>query len=71
MYIQRKMVDVQKKNILANLELRNQKFLSVVELLEVLKREFRRGDNKLSKVVKLKQPEQDPQTMDKFVQMFR
>jgi len=42
-----------------------------VKLLKAFKREFRREDNKLAKVVELKQPEQDFQTMGKFVQMFR
>ena len=41
----------------------------------LIKREFWRRDNKsakvVSKVVELKQLEQDPQIMNKFVQIFR
>ena len=45
--------------MLENLELEDQKFASVGEFLVALKREFRGGDNKLAKVVELKQIKQD------------
>jgi len=41
------------------------------KVLAELKKEFGREDDKLAKVAELKKAEQGPQTMDKFVQMFR
>jgi len=48
-----------KENILVDLELENWKFVLVRELLVVLKREFERKVNKLTKVMELKQLKQD------------
>ena len=70
-YVQKKTADIWKKNILANLELENWKFLSVEELLVVLKKEFERGDNKQAKIAEFKQLKQDSYTINKFVQIFR
>ena len=44
------------------------KFKLAGKILAELKKEFGRKDDKLAKVVELKQ---GPQTMDKFFQMFR
>lgn len=70
-YIQRDIVDIQKKNVLVYLESENWEFLSTGELLTVLKKEFGEGENKFVKVVELKQLEQNIHTIDEFVQIFR
>jgi len=41
------------------------------EFLVEIKREFRRGDEKMVKVAELKELEQEGKTMEKFVQEFR
>ena len=66
-YVQREFADMRKKNILADLELGDQKFILAEELLAALKEEFGKGDNKFAKVVELKQLEQDTHTMDEFI----
>lgn len=66
-YVQREFADMWKKNILADLELGDQKFILAEELLAALKEEFGKGDNKFAKVVELKQLEQDTHTMDEFI----
>lgn len=70
-YIQRDIVDIQKKNVLVYLESEDWEFLSTGELLTVLKKEFGEGENKFVKVVELKQLEQNIHTIDEFVQIFR
>ena len=57
--------------MLADLKSGNWEFLSAEELLAVLKKEFGKKDNKSVKVVKFRQLKQGPQTIDKFVQMFK
>ena len=57
--------------MLADLKSENWEFLSAEELLAVLKKEFGKKDNKSVKVVKFRQLKQGPQTIDKFVQMFK
>lgn len=57
--------------MLADLESEDWEFLSAEELLAVLEKEFGRRDNKSVKVVEFRQLEQGPQTINKFVQMFK
>lgn len=68
MYIQEKSINILKENILEDLKLKELKFKLAGKVLADLKKEFGREDDKLAKVVELKQ---GPQTMDKFFQMFR
>ena len=52
------MVDIWKKNILADLDLGDWTFLLVGDLLVVFKREFGKGDDNLAKVAELKEVKQ-------------
>ena len=61
------MVDIEKENILENLESEELKFLSVGDFLVELKREFREGDNKSAKVAKLKKLEQESRIIEEFI----
>ena len=63
--------DIWKKNILEDLEVEKIKFELLENSLVELKRKFRKGNNKLAKMVKLKQVEQDLRTIEKFVQEFK
>ena len=49
--MQGRLANIWKENILKNLELEDQKFVSARELLIALKREFGKRDDKLAKVV--------------------
>ena len=71
MYVQKGSADIQEKNILDDLELEELEFELARKFLVELKKKFDKGDNELTKVVKLKQEEQDLQTMDEFIWMFK
>ena len=71
MYIQEESTDIWKENILEDLKLKELKFKLAGKVLAELKKEFGREYDELAKVAELKKAEQGPQTMDKFVQMFR
>ena len=49
----------------------NVEYKIVGEFLADLKKEFRRGNDKMMKVTELKKMEQGNKTMEKFVQEFR
>jgi len=49
------------------LELEELEFELARKFLVELKKKFDKGDNELTKVVKLKQEEQDLQTIDEFI----
>ena len=49
----------------------NVEYKIVGEFLADLKKEFRRGSDKMMKVTELKKMEQENKTMEKFVQEFR
>ena len=63
----RKNCQMYRKIVLADLDLGDWIFLLVRDLLVVSKREFERGDDKLTKVAELKQVEQGLWTIDEFV----
>jgi len=67
-YIERKLVDIWKKDIFKNLEL---KFPIVEDFLTELKKEFGSRGNKLMKVAELKKIEQRFRIIQEFVQEFR
>ena len=71
MYIQEELTNIWKENILEDLKLKELKFELAEKVLAELKKEFGRENDKSAKVAELKKAEQDPQTMDKFVQMFK
>ena len=71
LYIQEGLVDIQKENLLKNLESGKAKFGSAGEFLLELKKEFG-GENKESiKVVELKRIEQGEKIIEEFIQEFR
>ena len=70
LYIQEGLVDIQKENLLKNLESGKAKFGSAGEFLLELKKEFG-GENKESiKVVELKRIEQGEKIIEEFIQEF-
>ena len=70
LYIQEGLVDIQKENLLKNLESGKAKFESAGEFLLELKKEFG-GENKESiKVVELKRIEQGEKIIEEFIQEF-
>ena len=68
--MQRISVDIQKENILDDLEKEYWKFKLVEEFLAELK-EFGERDNKSAKVVELRKMKQRSRTMKEFVQEFK
>ena len=66
-YIQGELADVQKENILEDLESREVEFESVEEFLLELKKKFGRRDEESVKVAELKKFEQGARTMEKFI----
>ena len=57
-YMQRGVANVWKENIMKDLEIEILEFKIVKEFLEVIKKEFEGGEEKLKKIAKLKQVEQ-------------
>ena len=56
-YMQKGSADIQKENIIKNLESRNLSYVTVEEFLSDLKEEFSREDDKIMKMVELKKIE--------------
>ena len=56
-YMQKGSADIQKENIIKNLESRNLSYVTVEEFLSDLKEEFSRGDDKIKNMVELKKIE--------------
>ena len=69
LYIQEKLVDIWKKNVLEDLESGNLEYMTVEEFLIDLKNKFGGRDNEIVNVVKLKKVEQE--IIEEFVQEFR
>lgn len=69
-YVQEGLGDVQKKNMIKNLEVEVLEFGMVEEFLEVIKKEFGERDDESRKVAELKQIEQGNRIMEEFVQEF-
>ena len=71
LYVQEKLANVWKENLLEDLESKEVEFKLAGEFLLELKKEFGREDKELIKVVELKRIEQEGRTIEKFVQKFR
>ena len=69
-YIQERSADMQKKNLLEDLELEEAKSKFAREFLLELRQEFGGGDEKSVKVVELRRIEQREKIIKKFVQKF-
>ena len=70
-YIQEKSVDIQKKNVIKNLEAEEVEYKLVEEFLLEIKKEFRREDEESVKIMKLKRIEQKGKNIKEFVQDFK
>ena len=70
-YMQRGLADIQKENILEDLEAEILEYVTVGEFLVDLKKKFEGGDNKMMKMAELKKVEQRNRMMEEFVQEFR
>ena len=69
--MQKGLDNLQKENLLEDLELEEVEFRSAREFLLKLKKEFGRGDKESVKVAKLKKIEWEERTIEKFIQEFR
>ena len=69
--MQRKLADVQKKNLLEDLELEEVKFRLVRKFLLELKKKFSKKDEELVKAAELGRIEQREKIMKEFVQKFK
>ena len=70
-YVQGELADVQKKNILKDLEGGLLEYETAGEFLVDIKKEFGGEDKETVKVAELKRIEQGGKTMEKFIQKFR
>ena len=70
-YVQERLVNVWRENLLEDLESEEVKFGLVGEFLLELKTEFGEGDKELGKVIELRRIEQERRTMEEFVQEFQ
>ena len=70
-YVQRRLGDIQNKNIIEDLESRSLSYTTVGKFLSELKKEFGSRNNETMKVAELKKVEQESKMMEKFVQKFR
>jgi len=66
-YVQGRLADVWKKNILEDLETEKLEFESVGEFLAEIKKEFGAGEKELVKAAELRKLEQGGRTMEEFV----
>jgi len=71
LYVQKGSADIWKENILEDLEAVLLEYETMGEFLIEIKKEFRGGDEKFTKVAKLKKIEQEEKTIEEFVQEFR
>ena len=71
LYMQERIVNVQKENTLENLEKGVLEYENVGEFLADIRKEFREGGKESVKVTELKKLEQGRKTIEKFVQEFR
>ena len=70
-YVQGELADVQKKNILKDLEGGSLEYETAGEFSVDIKKEFGGEDKETVKVAELKRIEQGGKTMEKFIQKFR
>ena len=71
LYIQKRSVDIWKKNILEDLEAEILEYEIAGKFLADMKKEFSKGDKKMVKIAELKRLEQRGKTIKEFVQEFR
>ena len=71
LYMQERIINVQKENTLENLEKGVLEYENVGEFLADIRKEFREGGKESVKVTELKKLEQGRKTIEKFVQEFR
>ena len=69
-YVQRKLKNIWKENLLEDLELGKVEFKLVGKFLTELKEEVGRGDEELVKVAELRRIEQEGRTKGEFLQKF-
>ena len=67
LYIQEELANIQKENILEDLEGGLLEYETAEEFLADIKKEFGRGDKEIVKIAELKRLEQGGKTMEKFV----
>ena len=70
-YVQGGSADIQKKNVMEDLESRSLSYVIVGKFLLDLKKEFRSGNNKTIKMAELRKVEQESKMIGEFVQKFR
>ena len=70
-YVQEGLADIQKENILENLEGRLLEYKTVEEFLADIRKKFGKGDKKSVKVAELKRIEQGGKMIEEFIQEFR
>ena len=70
-YVQRRLADIQKENVLEDLEGKLLEYDTVGEFLADLKKEFGEGDKKTVKIAELKRLKQEEKMIEEFVQEFR
>jgi len=71
LYMQERLADMWKENILEDLEAELLEYEIVEEFLTEIREGFGRGDKKSEKVAELKRLEQEERTMEEFMQEFR
>ena len=70
-YVQGRLADVWKENVLEELEAEELEFETVGEFLAEIKKEFGGGEEELVKAAELRKLEQGGKTMEEFVQEFK
>ena len=71
LYVQGRSADIQKENVIENLERGLLNYKVVEDFLLDLKDKFGKGDKEANKIAKLKRLEQGGKIMKEFVQEFR
>jgi len=67
LYVQRRLADLWKKNLLEDLEIEKVEFESAEEFLLILRKKFGEGDKESVKVVELRRIKQIGRTMKEFI----
>lgn len=67
LYVQEGLIDIEKKNVIENLENRNLSYATMREFLSDLEEEFGGDNNEIIKIAKLKIVEQENKTTEEFV----
>lgn len=69
-YVQEKLADIWKENVIENLEGQSLEYKIVGNFLADLKKKFGKGDNKTMKVAELKIIEKESREIEEFMQEF-